>query len=95
MASREHGDARKAVTLLSRSAQLAEKIGSKITIDLVDQAAQDLEQDRYILMVRTAPVHLQATMASIIEAWQATKSPSVTTGDAYDNYKDFCQKAGL
>lgn len=95
LSSREHGDARKAVTLLSRSAQLAEKIGSKITLELVDQAAQDLEQDRYILMVRTAPVHLQAAMASIIEAWQAAKSPSVTTGDAYDNYREFCQKAGL
>ena len=95
LASREHGDARKAVTLLSRSAQLAEKLGSKITLKLVDQAAQEMEQDRYILMIRTAPVHLQAAMASIIEAWRAAKSSPLTTGDAYDHYRAFCQKGGL
>ncbi len=95
LASREHGDARKAVTLLSRSAQLAEKLGSKITLGLVDQAAGELEEDRYILMIRTAPVHLQAAMASIIEAWRAAKRSSVTTGDAYDKYKEFCSKAAL
>ena len=95
LASREHGDARKAVTLLSRSAQLAEKLGSKITLELVDQAAQEMEQDRYVLMIRTAPVHLQAAMASIIEASRVAKGSPLTTGDAYDHYRGFCQKGGL
>ena len=69
------------------------KLGSKITLGLVDQAAQELEQDRYILMIRTAPVHLQAAMASVIETQRAADSPSVTTGDAYDQYKSFCHNS--
>jgi cell division control protein 6 len=84
LASREHGDARKAVTLLARAARLAERSGSKITLKLVDQAGSDLEQDRYILMMRTSPVQLQATMAGVVDAWTNRKKASLNTGDVYD-----------
>jgi len=60
LASREHGDARKAVKLLAKSAYLAEKAGSKITSDIVDQAASQLETDRYLTLVRTGPRQMQA-----------------------------------
>ena len=59
LASREHGDARQAVTLLSRSAYLAEKTGHAITLDMVDRTALELEQDKFVTMIRTAPVQLQ------------------------------------
>jgi len=45
MASRDHGDARKAVALLAKSAYLAEKAGTIITLGLVDKAAMELDQD--------------------------------------------------
>jgi cell division control protein 6 len=93
LACREHGDARKAVTLLSKSAYLADKLGSRITLDIVDQAAKELEQDRFVLMVRTAPVHLQAAMAAVIEAWRAAKRRTIATADAYDAYRRFCPQA--
>lgn len=95
MACREHGDARKAVTLLSKSADLAEKKGSKLTLQLVDQAAKEIEQDQYLLMIRTAPVHLQATMAAIIVAWRNTKKSSMDTRQAYDSYRQFCSRADM
>ena len=42
MASKEHGDARKAIALLAKSAYLAEKDAGKITLNMVDEAATEL-----------------------------------------------------
>jgi cell division control protein 6 len=95
LASREHGDARKAVGLLVRSAYLAEKAGSTITVDIVDQAEEEIEQDKYLLMIRTAPVQMQAAMAGFIRALRGSRNDHIDTGEAYDAYKNFCRQAGL
>jgi len=95
MASRDHGDARKAVAMLAKSAYLAEKAGTKITLDMVDSASTQLDQDRYLTLLHSAPVQLQAVMGAIIEATRQTKKGSVGTGEAYDAYRTFCEKAEL
>jgi archaeal cell division control protein 6 len=43
-----HGDARKAINLLTRSAQLAEKLGQSITLEIVDRANDEIERDKYL-----------------------------------------------
>ena len=95
MASREHGDARKAIALLAKSAYLAEKAGTKVTLTLVDEAATELDRDRYLTLVRSAPPQLQAAMAGVIEATRRTKNGSIGTGEAYDAYRRFCQGVEL
>ena len=95
LASREHGDARKAVQLLAKSAYLAEKAGSKITTHTVNQAAGELESDRYLTLVRTSPGQMQAVMAAIIEAKRLLKKHLIGTGEAYDVYRGFCQRADM
>ncbi len=95
MASREHGDARKAIALLAKSAYLAEKAGTRITLTLVDEAAMELDKDRYLTLVRSAPPQLQAAMVGVIEATRKTKNGSIGTGEAYDAYKRFCQRIDL
>jgi cell division control protein 6 len=95
LASREHGDARKAVKLLAKSAYLAEKAGSKITNDILDQAASQLETDRYLTLVRTGPRQMQAVMAAVIEAKRQSKKRVIGTGQAYDAYRDFCKKVDI
>ena len=55
LASRDHGDSRRAVALLAKSAYLAEKAGSKVTLALVDEAATELDRDRYLTLLRSAP----------------------------------------
>jgi len=95
MASRDHGDARRAVALLAKSAYLAEKAGTNITFQLVDQAAAELDQDRHLTLLRSAPPQLRAAMAAVIEALQRANAESIGTGEAYDAYKAFCQRAGL
>ncbi len=95
MASQDHGDARQAVALLGKSAYLAEKAGSKLTLALVDDAALELDRDRYLTLLRSAPVQLQAAMAAVIEATSRAKGAPVGTGDAYDAYKSFCDRTGM
>ncbi|MEN6425867.1 MAG: AAA family ATPase [Phycisphaerales bacterium] len=95
MASRDHGDARRAVALLAKSAYLAEKAGTKITISLVDEAAAELDQDRYLALLRSAPAQLQAAMGAVIQATLRVKHGTIGTGEAYDAYRVFCQKAQL
>jgi len=87
LASRDHGDARQAVGLLARSAYLAEKAGTSIRLAHVDQAGDQIVQDRYLAMVRSAPRQLQAAMAAVIQAaGESTRRPP-TTAEAYDAYK--------
>ena len=93
LASREHGDARKAVQLLAKSAYLAEKAGSKLTLEMIDHAADELETDRYLTLIRTSPRQMKAVMAAIIEANRQMKKPVLGTGEAYEAYKVFCQKS--
>jgi len=95
LASRQHGDARKAVQLLAKSAYLAEKAGSRITAGLVDQAASELETDRYLTLVRSGPKQMQAVMASVIEAKRHSKKRFVGTGEAYEAYTSFCKNSGI
>ena len=95
MASREHGDARQAVALLARGAYLAEKAGSHITLNLVDEAATELDRDRYLILIRTAPCQLQAAMAAVIAASRAAKDAPIGTGEAYDAYKTVCARADM
>ena len=95
MSCREHGDARKAVVLLSSSAHIAEKSGSKITSDIVTQAAQEMERNKYVDMIRTAPVQLQAAMASVIRSVRKTRKITIDTYAVYDAYKIFCHEASV
>jgi cell division control protein 6 len=95
LASREHGDARKAVALLARSAHLAEKAGCSISVETVDEAAQQIEQDKYTTMIRTAPVQLQAALAGIIEGVRARRVDLLGSGEAYDAYRAFCTRVSL
>lgn len=93
LASREHGDARQAVTLLARSAYLAEKLGRPVSMEIVDKAAGEIEQDRYITMIRTSPVQLQLAMAGVIEASRVNRDSRLDSNNAYDAYRALCQRA--
>jgi cell division control protein 6 len=93
LASYDHGDARKAVALLAKSAYLAEQRRIKVKLSLVDEAAKELDMDRYSAMLKSAPKQLQAAMASVIEAAKLQNNKRIGTADAYDAYRKFCKKA--
>jgi len=56
LASRDHGDARQAVALLAKGAYLAEKAGTKVSLELIDYASPEIEQDKYVTMIRTREI---------------------------------------
>ena len=93
LASRQHGDARKAVNLLTRSAYLAEKLGTSVSMDLVDQAYEEIERDKYVDMIRTSPKHLQAALHAALTG--KSRGSALQTGDAYLAYARFCGEASL
>ena len=95
VSSRTHGDARKAVELLSKSAQIAEKAGTVITMDLVDRALEEIERDKYVAMVKSSPKQLQAALYSIIASASGSTIKPMYTGDAYDGYRSFCAKINM
>jgi len=94
VSSRTHGDARKAVELLSKSAQIAEKEGIPITLDLVDRAMEEIERDKYVAMVKSGPKQLQAVLYSIISSASKNTKP-LYTGEAYEAYRSFCARIKL
>jgi len=95
LASQDHGDARQAVALLAKSAYLAEKAGSKVSLQLVDKAACQIERDKYVAMIRTAPKQLQAAMAAVIQATKQSQGKPLATGEAYATYTAFCKSTSL
>jgi len=95
LASREHGDARQAVALLAPSAFLAEKARKTISLEVIDQAAMEIEQDKYTMMIRTAPAQLQAALAAAIETSGRRRGRTLTTGEVFDGYRSFCDRAKI
>ncbi|MEI8042225.1 MAG: AAA family ATPase [Verrucomicrobiota bacterium] len=93
LSSRQHGDARKAVNLLTRSAYLAERLGQKITLDIVDRANEDIERDKYLDMIRTSPKQLQAALYAALTG--KSKLGALQTGDAHLVYTRFCNEVRL
>ena len=94
VSSRTHGDARKAVELLSKSAHIAEKEGTSINVDFVDKALDEIERDKYVAMIKSSPKQLQAALYSIISSTPDYTRP-LHTGDAYGAYRSFCAKIKL
>jgi cell division control protein 6 len=91
VSSLNHGDARKAVEILSKSANIAEREGTIITMDLVDEAMEEIERDKYVAMIKNSPKQLQATLFSIISS-SSRSGKRLYTGEAYETYRAFCAK---
>lgn len=94
ISSRTHGDARKAVELLSKSAQIGEREGTAVTMDVVDVALEEIERDKYVAMIKSAPKQLQAALYAIIALAVNSKKP-LQIGDCYQAYSSFCAKVKL
>lgn len=93
VASQQHGDARKAVNLLRRSAELAEEERQPISLNVVDRAYEEIERDKYVDMIRGSPKQLQAALYAALTG--KPKRRILHTGDAYLVYERFCNESGL
>jgi cell division control protein 6 len=94
-AAQEHGDARRALDLLRTAGELAERS----TSDLVEQghvrkAQQKIELDRVAEAVRTLPPQSKLILMAII-GMEERDVDSITTGEVYNTYQDFCGRIGF
>jgi len=95
LAAQEHGDARRALDLLRVAAEIAERNNEdKITDEHVLRAKNQLELDCVIEAVKSLPTQSKLILLGIImnEEMGATR---MTTGDAYNMYKQLCRRTGM
>ncbi len=83
VSAKEHGDARKAVNLLFRAAQLASGEGT-IRKEHVDRAIVEYEQERLVEAIKSLPFHYKLALRAVLDA------EDVVT--AHKIYIDYCNK---
>jgi cell division control protein 6 len=87
MAGREHGDARKAMTLLRVAAEIAERqSASKVDEKHVRAAQEKIERDLPYELLKNQPTHMKLVILAI------AKSKDGFTGDVYDTYSSLCKE---
>jgi cell division control protein 6 len=93
-ASRETGDARKAVELLAKAAKVAEEHSGRLTEQEVDVAEHTLEVDKTEELVRSlAPQQRLALQACYLGL--SRHKTRITTGTAFDAYQRVCEASAM
>ncbi len=103
--AKEHGDARRTIELLGKSASLAEKEGSsKIIEKHVNEAREIIEFEGIAQVLKTLPVQAKAVALAIAmdiekkENSEKSATPTEnlpTTGSIYSEYKKICNRIGM
>lgn len=94
-AALENGDARRALTLLRLSAEMAERDHARrITPDHVVKAKNRVEQDIIVDCCRTLPSHCKVLLYAILLAYERRRG-GVLTGEVYTGYTKLAQRLGL
>jgi len=91
MASRETGDARKAVELLAKAVKVAEDGKGRLTEVEVDLAADILEIDKTESLIRALATQQRLALEACYLAITA-RGRKTNTGDAYQVYRQVCGK---
>jgi len=91
-AAQEHGDARRALELLRRAAEVAERSGEdKITEKHVYKGQRFIEKNRVTQIVRGLPVHSKILLVAIlILSKKENRTIVATTGEVFRLYEDLC-----
>jgi cell division control protein 6 len=87
MASRESGDARRAIDLLRVASEIAERTQeSNVVEEHVRQASQKMEEDKEIVALKSYPLHEKLLILAVM------KSAEISTGETYLTYKALCKE---
>ena len=89
LAAKEHGDARKALQLLRKAGELAERAQNKIvTAKHVEKAQEDLENDHIKEYIKGMPLQAQLILASIYLISRFSPEHVIISGDIYDVHSE-------
>ncbi|EFK09953.1 replication initiation protein, orc1/cdc6 family [delta proteobacterium NaphS2] len=95
LASRETGDARKAVELLAKAVKVAEETTGRLSENEVDIAADRLEIDKTEEVIKTLAVQQRLALKSCYHALSKDGFRKISTGDAYQVYGRVCSYENL
>ncbi len=90
LAAKEDGDARKALQLLRKAGELAQRAQNKmITAKHVDEAQNELEKDHVVEYILGMPFQAQLILSSIYLLSKYPESPDIIiSGDIYEVYAE-------
>jgi cell division control protein 6 len=95
-AAREDGDARKAITLLHRVGDLAERRGlARVTEELVGDAYMDGERDRFQEYICLLPLQSQAVILATYLLHKYRTNEEIISGSVYRCYGEICEVTPL
>ena len=91
LASRETGDARKAVELLAKAVTVAEETSGHLTEKEVDIAEQRLEVDKTVSLIQALAIQQRIALQGCY-AVLSKNGKMVSTGQAYEAYVNICSR---
>ncbi|MBD3197467.1 MAG: AAA family ATPase [Candidatus Lokiarchaeota archaeon] len=93
LAAKEHGDARKALQLLRKAGEIAERTQNKhITGDHVKKAQDELERDHTIDYIKGMPLQAQVVLMSIYLISRFRQNKLTISGDVYEVHGELTSK---
>jgi cell division control protein 6 len=93
LAAKEHGDARKALDLLRKAGELAERRNSsRVTQDYLYLAQDDIEKDKTREYCDGLPIQLKTVLLSIYQMQKHQGDREIITGDVYNCYAELQNK---
>lgn len=93
LAAKEHGDARKALQLLRKAGELAERNqNKKIMENHVIKAQKDIEKDHIVEYILSMPLQTQLTLTAIYLLSKFAKQHVITSGDIYEVHSELSDK---
>ncbi len=93
LAAKEHGDARKALQLLRKAGELAERNqNKKIMESHVEKAQKDIDKDHIVEYLFSMPLQTQLTLTAIYLLSKFTKEHVITSGDIYEVHSELSNK---
>ncbi len=95
LAAREHGDARKAIEILSSAGKLAARNSdSKVTEDHVEAAQDHAELSRFQELISGSTPHSKYVLFSLAYLQKTKLKDAFSTGEIYRLYEDVCRSLG-
>ena len=93
LAAREHGDARKALQLLRKAGEIAERNQNKKILEKhVENAQKDIDKDHIVEYMLSMPLQAQLTLSAIYLLSKYTREHIITSGDIYEVHSELTNK---
>ncbi len=93
VAAKENGDARRALSLLRKCAEIVERSGKpKLTVDAVNLAQQELDKDSTEEFIQNLPVQQKVILMSIYLNQKHRNGQESNTGEIYNTYKELSKR---